>query len=90
VGYTHLRSDFTRGDSTFPLAVSIAELVFLYVTHDLICPCYDTTYADTQLNEARGFYVSTDNIFDETTWSDPIYFDSLGIDQDVSFASTSV
>jgi beta-xylosidase len=42
--------------------------------------------SDIQLNEARGFYVSTDNIFDETTWSDPIYFDSLGIDQDVSHA----
>jgi hypothetical protein len=32
----------------------------------------------------RGFYVSTDDIFDETKWSEPVFFDMLGIDQDVS------
>lgn len=32
----------------------------------------------------RGFYISTDDIFDEASWSDPIYFDELGLDQDVS------
>lgn len=26
----------------------------------------------------------TDNIWDETAWSDPIYFDNPGFDQDVS------
>jgi beta-xylosidase len=50
-------------------------------------PVYQVrTWSNFQLNEARGFYVSTDNIFDETTWSEPVYFDSLGIDQDVSRA----
>lgn len=34
--------------------------------------------------QPRGFYVWTDNIFDDKSWSDPIYFDLLGIDQDVS------
>lgn len=28
--------------------------------------------------------MSTDNIWDDSTWSDPVYFDMLGIDQDVS------
>ena len=36
--------------------------------------------------QPRGFYVSTDNIFDDKSWSDPIYFDMIGIDQDVSDA----
>ncbi|KAG8622890.1 hypothetical protein KVT40_009401 [Elsinoe batatas] len=31
----------------------------------------------------RGFYVHTDNIYDSTTWSDPIYFDHPGFDQDL-------
>lgn len=31
----------------------------------------------------RGFFVYTDDIFDETKWSEPIHFDNLGIDQDV-------
>ncbi|KAF2223358.1 glycosyl hydrolase [Elsinoe ampelina] len=31
----------------------------------------------------RGFYVHTDNIYDSTTWSDPIYFDNPGFDQDL-------
>lgn len=37
--------------------------------------------------EPRGFYVSTDNIWDDSTWSEPVYFDMLGIDQDVSSPS---
>lgn len=31
----------------------------------------------------RGFYVKTDNIWDSTSWSDPVYFDEVGFDQDV-------
>lgn len=31
----------------------------------------------------RGFFVWTDNIWDQTTWSDPVYYDVNGIDQDV-------
>jgi hypothetical protein len=34
--------------------------------------------------EPRGFYVWTDDIEDESSWSEPVYFDQLGIDQDVS------
>lgn len=45
--------------------------------------------SDTQLNETRGFYVSTDNVWDETAWSEPVYFDMVGIDQDVSVASNA-
>jgi hypothetical protein len=32
---------------------------------------------------ARGFYVWTEDIWDQSRWSDPIYFDATGIDQDV-------
>jgi hypothetical protein len=32
----------------------------------------------------RGFYVYTDNIWDSNAWSDPVYFDNPGFDQDVS------
>ncbi|KAF3762225.1 family 43 glycoside hydrolase [Cryphonectria parasitica EP155] len=31
----------------------------------------------------RGFYVYTDNIWDEKAWSDPVYFDNPGFDQDL-------
>lgn len=31
----------------------------------------------------RGFYVSTTDIWDTKSWSDPTYYDVLGIDQDV-------
>lgn len=30
-----------------------------------------------------GFYVKTDNIWDSDSWSDPVYFDEVGFDQDV-------
>ncbi|KAL4748230.1 glycosyl hydrolase [Aspergillus terricola var. indicus] len=33
----------------------------------------------------RGFYVTTDNIWARDSWSDPIYFDVPGIDQDLFF-----
>lgn len=32
----------------------------------------------------RGFYVRTENIWDSSSWSDPVYFDVIGFDQDVS------
>ena len=32
----------------------------------------------------RGFYVRTEDIWDESSWSDPVYFDQVGFDQDVS------
>jgi beta-xylosidase len=31
----------------------------------------------------RGFYVWTDDIWDENAWSDPVYFDNPGFDQDL-------
>ncbi|KAI0434976.1 glycoside hydrolase family 43 protein [Xylaria sp. FL1042] len=31
----------------------------------------------------RGFYVYTDNIWDDAAWSDPVYFDNPGFDQDL-------
>ena len=31
----------------------------------------------------RGFYVWTENIFDSSSWSDPVYFDNPGFDQDL-------
>jgi beta-xylosidase len=31
----------------------------------------------------RGFYVWTEDIFDDSTWSDPVYFDNPGFDQDL-------
>lgn len=31
----------------------------------------------------RGFYVKTANVWDETSWSEPVYFDQVGFDQDV-------
>jgi beta-xylosidase len=31
----------------------------------------------------RGFYVKTQNIWDSESWSDPVYFDQVGFDQDV-------
>lgn len=33
----------------------------------------------------QGFHVKTTDIWNEKTWSDPIYFDQVGFDQDVSF-----
>ena len=33
-----------------------------------------------------GFYVSTDNIFDDAKWSDAVYFEEQGFDQDVRLA----
>lgn len=33
----------------------------------------------------RGFYVKTKDIWDEKSWSEPVYFDQVGFDQDVSF-----
>jgi hypothetical protein len=41
------------------------------------------------LTEARGFFVWTEDIFDQTKWSDPIYLDSTGIDQDVGLKRDS-
>jgi beta-xylosidase len=31
----------------------------------------------------RGFYVKTANIWDDSTWSDPVYFDQIGFDHDL-------
>lgn len=36
----------------------------------------------------RGFYVRTKDIWDSASWSDPVYFDQPGFDQDVSKART--
>ncbi|KAJ5107970.1 hypothetical protein N7456_004645 [Penicillium angulare] len=33
----------------------------------------------------RGFYVSTSNIWESSSWSDPVFFDVPGIDQDLFF-----
>ncbi|KAF2855361.1 glycoside hydrolase family 43 protein [Plenodomus tracheiphilus IPT5] len=31
----------------------------------------------------RGFYVRTSNIWDDSTWSDPVFFDQIGFDHDL-------
>ncbi|KAJ5619121.1 glycosyl hydrolase [Penicillium lagena] len=31
----------------------------------------------------RGFYIKTTNIWDSSSWSDPVYFDVVGLDQDL-------
>ncbi|KAJ5812482.1 glycosyl hydrolase [Penicillium riverlandense] len=31
----------------------------------------------------RGFYIKTANIWDSSSWSDPVYFDMVGFDQDL-------
>ena len=36
----------------------------------------------------RGFYVHTQDIWDLGSWSDPVYFDQVGFDQDVRFCMT--
>lgn len=36
----------------------------------------------------RGFYVHTKDIWDSDSWSDPIYFDQVGFDQDVRITAT--
>ena len=33
----------------------------------------------------RGFYLKTDDLWRKDGWSDPIYFDVVGFDQDVGF-----
>lgn len=33
----------------------------------------------------RGFYVKTRDIWDSESWTDPVYFDQLGFDQDLFF-----
>ncbi len=38
----------------------------------------------------RGFYVYTDNIWDDGAWSDPVFFDNPGFDQDVGASPSSV
>ena len=38
----------------------------------------------------RGFFVYTDNIWDDKSWSDPVHIDLLGIDQDVSLLQLEV
>lgn len=32
----------------------------------------------------RGFYVKTEDIWTSASWSDPVFFDVIGLDQDVS------
>jgi len=41
--------------------------------------------AEWDLVIPRGFYVSTMDIWDSTTWSEPVFFDNLGTDQDLFF-----
>ncbi|KAJ5150350.1 glycosyl hydrolase [Penicillium canariense] len=31
----------------------------------------------------RGFYIKTENIWDSSSWSDPVFFDMVGFDQDL-------
>ncbi|KAF2099822.1 hypothetical protein NA57DRAFT_37549 [Rhizodiscina lignyota] len=50
-----------------------------------ICTCKWDRYrpqADDRV-WPRGFFVWTDNIWDSSSWSDPIYFDQPGFDQDL-------
>jgi hypothetical protein len=36
---------------------------------------------------SSGFYVSTDDIFDDSKWSNAVYLEDIGFDQDVSAVS---
>ena len=38
----------------------------------------------------RGFCVWTDDIFSNGSWSEPVFFDVPGIDQDVSWANANL
>ncbi|KAB2569079.1 Non-reducing end alpha-L-arabinofuranosidase BoGH43B [Lasiodiplodia theobromae] len=44
---------------------------------------------DNATRTPRSFYVTTDNIWDETTWSDPTYVDQPGFDPDLFFDPAS-
>jgi beta-xylosidase len=48
-----------------------------------ISMCRGRSHSSQPLPGPRGFYVWTDDIR-EGEWSDPVYYDVLGIDQDVS------
>jgi hypothetical protein len=47
--------------------------------------CFATLTDDTKQDIVipRGFYVSTSDIWTANSWSDPVFFDVPGIDQDV-------
>ena len=44
---------------------------------------------DNVTRTPRSFYVSSRNIFDEKSWSDPIYFDQWGFDPDLFWDDAS-
>jgi beta-xylosidase len=44
---------------------------------------------DNVTRTPRSFYVSSKNIFDEKSWSDPIYFDQWGFDPDLFWDDAS-
>ncbi|GFZ43088.1 hypothetical protein JCM24511_00806 [Saitozyma sp. JCM 24511] len=53
----------------------------------MICSCFwRLRIADGKPDViSSGFYVSTDDIFDDSKWSDAVYFEEVGFDQDLLF-----
>lgn len=53
-----------------------------------VCQDIDQLLQDIMI--PRGFCVWTDDIFSNGSWSEPVFFDVPGIDQDVSWANANL
>jgi hypothetical protein len=68
----------------------VHDLLLLLAAKDIAsvsCCCMRWHFANIQTGPdiiSSGFYVSTDDIFDDSKWSDAVYFEEVGFDQDVS------
>lgn len=49
----------------------------------MICSCFWRLRMQGPDVISSGFYVKTDDIFDDSKWSDAVYFEEVGFDQDV-------
>lgn len=55
-----------------------------YVWQEHLASTIDFDRLSQDITIPRGFCVWTDDIFRSGSWSDPVFFDVPGIDQDVS------
>ena len=55
-----------------------------YVWQEHLASTIDFDRLSQDITIPRGFCVWTDDIFSKGSWSDPVFFDAPGIDQDVS------
>lgn len=55
-----------------------------YVWRERLASVTDSDPLSQDITIPRGFCVWTDDIFSKGSWSDPVFFDAPGIDQDVS------